>query len=81
MTDTVLLSRMVTFEDLERKLGPLLDRRTARHDLHDLWKMGAPDPQSRPGKPERRVLLPTQFQAWWQEMAKRQMSDLTYEWE
>lgn len=63
--------RIVSWADLVRALGPYLDTRSLRYDLHDLWLMGAPIPQSDPTAPQKRVLLPGQFAAWWLTMAQR----------
>lgn len=63
--------RIVSWANLVRALGPYLDTRSLRHDLHDLWMMGAPIPQKDPNAPQKRVLLPTQFAAWWLNMARR----------
>jgi hypothetical protein len=63
--------RIVSWADLVLALGPYLDTRSLRHDLHDLWMMGAPIPQRDPHAPQKRVLLPTQFAAWWGNMARR----------
>lgn len=58
-------ARVVSFDELKASLGHFLDTRTAAHDLHDLWTMGAPIP-TEPGQPVKRVLLANQFADWWQ---------------
>ncbi|MFQ5433480.1 MAG: hypothetical protein ACE5FD_01250, partial [Anaerolineae bacterium] len=52
-------------------LGGIVPRRSLVLELHDLWQMGAPVPGSGPGRPERRVLLPSQFAAWWAVVCKK----------
>ena len=56
--------RIVSFDELTKSLARFLDRRSAKQDLHDLWKMGAPVPQA-PHLPEKRILFPAQFANWW----------------
>lgn len=58
--------RVVTFADLQRSLSRFLHTKSAKADLYDLWRMGAPIPQNNPRAPEKRVLLPGQFAQWWQ---------------
>lgn len=36
----------------------------------DLWKKGAPIPQAQ-GEPERRILIPEQFQLWFADFSQR----------
>lgn len=62
-----LTPRIVTFDDLKKALSRYLHTKSAERDLHDLWKMGAPIPNKNPNAPEKRVLLPNQFAAWWQQ--------------
>lgn len=71
-------ARVVSFAELKKSLALYLDTRTAMHDLHDLWNMGAPIP-SEPGQATKRVLLPEQFAAWWVEhVAKRHAQNTQY---
>ncbi len=69
---------VVTFADLRDALAPLhLGRRPWVDSLHDLWKLGAPSPDSRifvslgyderqrqPGSVEKRLVLPTPLAQW-----------------
>lgn len=64
-------ARIVSWADLTKALGPYLDKRSLVHDLHDLWRMGAPIPNKNPYAPQKRVLLPQQFAAWWAYIAQR----------
>lgn len=69
--------RIVTFAQLRQKLAPFLavSEREATLELHDLWKLGAPTPDSGPHVEEKRILFPNQFSKWWKEMAQK------YGWE
>jgi len=71
--------RIVTFNQLRNKLAPYLSvsPREATLELHDLWSMGAPTPDSRPGVEERRILFPNQFSKWWKELCKRHGWEVT----
>ena len=41
--------------------------------IGDLWRMGAPLPNTPVGTPrEKRIILPGQFQRWWDDVCKRQ---------
>jgi len=76
--------RLVSYPQLMAKLMPLLGGwKWAEDALRDLWLLGAPVPQDRcPGNVPckayprcnhiRRVLLPTQFKQWWDEVSERQ---------
>ena len=75
-----LIPRVVSWDDLTRSLSPFLDKRSLITDLYDLWLMGAPIPNNNPDAPEKRVLLPTQFQAWWINMSKRHCLNPDPEW-
>jgi hypothetical protein len=69
---------VVTFAELRDALAPLhLGRRSWVDALHDLWKLGAPSPDSRvlapkgyderqrqPGNVEKRLVLPTPLAQW-----------------
>ena len=72
--------RVVTWRDLNTAVGAYLDTRGAEHDLHDLWKMGAPIPQQDPDAPEKRVLLPAQFAAWWRNVARHHNMNDQFTW-
>ena len=69
--------RVVSMRDLVQVLGPkllpYLGVRELILELHDLWMMGAPEPQNFGGVPEepRRVLIHTQFNKWWHEVCAR----------
>jgi hypothetical protein len=74
--------RIVSFDELTRKLWPYIGGWPwAVKELHDLWRMGAPLPNQilLPGQEgrEKRILLPTQFAKWWQEVAGRHAIDLS----
>lgn len=78
--------KIVSFKILSDHLMPKIGAYSwAQKELHDLWLMGAPDPQSKPClcKDERncthqkRVLLPKQFQMWWTNICSRQHMELT----
>jgi hypothetical protein len=69
---------VVTFAELREALAPLhLGRKSWVDALHDLWKLGAPSPDSRilmpkgyderqrqPGNVEKRLVLPTPLAQW-----------------
>jgi hypothetical protein len=64
--------RAVTLAELRGVLLPLCAGWSwAEGAILDLWKLGAPTPDSGPGVPERRILLPGQFARWWGEVAAR----------
>jgi len=71
--------RIVTFKQLCDRLAPFLaaSPREAMLELHDLWIMGAPTPDSGPHTEERRILFPNQFSRWWRDMAQRRGWELT----
>lgn len=63
--------RIVSLADLKAKLLPLcLGYAWAEGAIVDLWKKGAPVPQPE-GEPERRILIPKHFEAWWNEIQQR----------
>jgi hypothetical protein len=63
--------RIVSLADLKAKLLPLcLGYVWAEGAIVDLWKKGAPVPQP-VGTPERRILIPQHFAAWWNEIQQR----------
>ena len=57
---------ILTYMELEAVLGPIaLGNKWAEGCIHDLWKMGAPTPQSRVGTPsEKRIIFPKQLFKW-----------------
>jgi hypothetical protein len=69
---------IITFRDLAHKLAPLhLWHKTAVDDLHDIWKKGAPTPNSivrnpvgydprkiQPGNYEARIVVPSMLTQW-----------------
>ena len=64
---------ILTFEQLKRVLQPL----TAGYPwgegtIHDLWKIGAPTPDSGPGQPEKRIIIPAQLGKWLGDVLARQ---------
>ena len=71
--------KIVTEADLVEVLTPyIVGYPWALDTIGDLWRMGAPDPSPRLiGQPERRILLPRQFAAWWKDVQARQGVDLT----
>jgi len=72
--------RVVSFGELRRVLAPYLSvsPREATLELHDLWKLGAPAPNTRIGTPqEKRILFPNQFSKWWRGLARRRGWDVT----
>jgi hypothetical protein len=63
--------RIVTLPELQKVLFRYtFGWKWAEDAIVDLWKKGAPLPQAE-GQPERRILLPTQFEKWWAELAQR----------
>ena len=64
--------RIVSEADLKNKLMPLLGLdHWAADTVGDLWRKGAPVPQRGPHGEELRILLPTQFANWWNDVATR----------
>lgn len=69
--------RLVTIAELRAKLLPLtFGYKWGEDAIHDLWKLGAPVPVN-PGEPERRILLPRQFEKWFNDVATRKGLDTT----
>jgi hypothetical protein len=63
--------RIVTLAEMKAKLLPLaMGDKWAESAIVDLWKKGAPIPQPA-GEPERRILIPEQFQLWFDDFSKR----------
>jgi hypothetical protein len=85
--EDVTTPKMVSLAELRATLAPALNAVPWADDaLTDLWKMGAPDPNASVCEahcPEKlcphvkRVLLPRQFKAWWQDVEKRMDLHLT----
>lgn len=71
--------RIVTFDQLRQKLAPFLSvsPREATLELHDLWIMGAPTPDSGPHVEEKRILFPNQFSKWWKGIAQKRGWEIT----
>ena len=77
--------RVVTMRELVATLAPSLwsagvDVEQIKLELHDLWRMGAPDPQQMGRVPidqERRILVHTQFNKWWREVCARHNMAIT----
>jgi hypothetical protein len=83
--------RIITWNDLLTTVYPYIEGYPwALDTLGDLWRMGAPDPQSSidtthtaasalmmptPELQEKRILLPSQFKKWWQDVCNRQGLD------
>lgn len=71
--------RVVTFAELVDTITPVLMSWGLSGDrilleLHDLWRLGAPAPNTGPNTPpdqEKRVLVHTQFNKWWREAMAR----------
>lgn len=72
--------RIVSLKELRDKLIPQIGGYGWADDaLNDLWLLGAPDPSSRPCNCRdirrcthtKRILLPSQFQKWWKDVAER----------
>lgn len=64
--------RIVSEAELKSKLMPLLVLDLwAADTVGDLWRKGAPVPQRGPAGEELRILLPTQFKTWWDDVATR----------
>lgn len=64
--------RIVSEAELRNKLMPLLGLdHWAADTVGDLWRKGAPVPQRGPNGEELRILLPTQFKNWWNDVATR----------
>jgi len=71
--------RIVTFAELVTTVAPVLaswglTSQEAVWELHDLWSMGAPAPDTAPGMSDnetRRILIHTQFNKWWREAMAR----------
>lgn len=69
---------IITFYNLARNLAPLhLWHKTAVDDLHDIWKKGAPTPNTivrnpagydprkkQPGNYEARIIIPSMLTQW-----------------
>ncbi len=71
-----LQPKIVTLSEIKSTLLPYcVGYKWAEDSIVDLWKMGAPVPQPE-GEPERRILIPTQFQKWWDDVQKRMSFDL-----
>lgn len=69
--------RLVTIAELRAKLLPLtFGYKWGEDAIHDLWKLGAPVPVN-PGEAERRILLPKQFEKWFNDVAERKGLDTT----
>lgn len=72
MPSEVMRPRIVSLADLKATLLPLcFGYAWAEGAIVDLWKKGAPVPQSRPNEVERRILIPEHFATWWGEVQQR----------
>lgn len=70
--DEIMRPRIVSLKDLQDKLLPYcVGYAWAEGAIVDLWKKGAPVPQSDPQAPERRILIPEYFSQWWQDVQQR----------
>lgn len=68
LTPQRLQPRIVTLTELNKRLIPLcMGNKWALSTIKDLWTKGAPVPTG-PGEPEKRILLPGQFQKWWNDL-------------
>lgn len=65
---------IVTLDELKRILSPLtVGYAWGEGTIHDLWKIGAPTPNSALGTAsERRIVFPGQLAAWLDDVLKRQ---------
>ena len=78
MTRTFATPRIVTRADLDKSVMPhIIGYEWAVNALDDLWRMSTPTPESvqaaMAGVPyiEKRILHPSQFAAWWQDVQQR----------
>ena len=63
--------RIVSLRELRSKLVPMCHGdKWAESAIDDLWKKGAPV-DGGPGREEKRLLLPNQFAAWFDDFSKR----------
>jgi hypothetical protein len=91
VTPATLKAKMVTLPQLRRILLPYTHGwQWAEDAIVDLWRMGAPDPAAsvcpyQPACPDlmcphiRRILLPTQFATWWQDVQARMSLNISHE--
>lgn len=69
---TNLQPKIVTFDQLRATLLPIVTGyKWAEDTLRDLWLLGAPIPNPLDGQPEKRILLPTQFRTWFDDVQKK----------
>lgn len=59
-------------KSVDKPLSLLSPHRQAQKlkDLHDIWMIGSPSPNSGPGHPIRRLVFPHRFKEWWEMLAK-----------
>lgn len=70
--------RIVTLADLKQKLLPICaGYKWAEKAITDLWLTGAPVPQQSLNEPEKRILLPNQFEQWFNQVNQRMGYGLT----
>ena len=63
---------IMTYPQLETVLLPLTIGYTwGVNTIHDLWKIGAPTPDSTPGN-EKRIIFPGQLMKWLEDVLTRQ---------
>lgn len=68
----VLQPKIVTFDELFKVLFPLTNNWSwAVDSIRDLWLLGAPVPSFGINQPEMRILFPSQFKKWYQEIQQR----------
>lgn len=88
LTPADLPPKIVTLPELTRVVSPyIMGYAWASDVLGDLWQRGAPMPNSVPCKctdirfctHQRRILLPTRFAEWWEDVKARMGNSMTTE--
>jgi len=70
--DDITKPKIMTELELKTVLAPLLVQdKWAQDTIGDLWRMGAPTPDSGPNTIEKRIILPKQFRKWFEDVANR----------
>ena len=63
---------IMTYQELETVLMPLtIGYKWGRETIHDLWKIGAPTPDSTPAH-EKRIIFPSKLASWLGDVLERQ---------
>lgn len=69
---TMTQPRIVTLQELKDKLIPIAGGdKWGLDTITDLWLKGAPIPNVSPNQPVQRILLPRQFEAWFNDVQSR----------